>query len=258
LRYEEGHLPLLISVPHDGRHIPEHIADDMTAAALKLPDTDWEVARLYEFARRIGAHRLIANYSRYVVDLNRPADDAALYPGQLATGLCPSHTFGGEPLYVEGRSVSADEQARRVERYWQPYHLRLAEELDRLRARHGVALLWDAHSIASRVPSLFDGQLPDLNIGTDDGRSCEPGVQAAIVAAAKRSSYSLAVNDRFRGGYITRRYGQPDAGVYAVQLELSQRCYLDERSLRYDAASAKRLSECIAAMLEAYLDCAKQ
>lgn len=254
--FRDGSSPLLISVPHDGREIPSQIAERMTEIGRAMPDTDWHVRRLYGFAASLDASVIEANYSRYVVDLNRPPGDEALYPGQLSTGLCPAATFSGEAIYLDGGEVSDEERAERVEQYWRPYHARLEQALDDLRARHGYALLWDAHSIPGEVPLLFDGTLPDLNIGTNGGASALPGAEQSIMTAARASGLSSVLNGRFRGGYITRRYGTPGGGVSAVQLELSQRCYMDEKSLRYDAISAARLGATIRSMLEAYLDSA--
>jgi len=250
----EGDVPLLISVPHDGVHIPADLGARMTPEGLAVPDTDWHVAELYDFARDFGASMLVANYSRYVVDLNRSASDDILYPGQVATGLCPERTFAGQGLYLDN-GVGDAEKAARVEQYWRPYHEQLESMLQRIRTKHGFALLWDAHSIPSIVPRLFDGELPELNIGTNDGASCDAARQDAVVRAAEGSPYSTAVNGRFKGGYITRRYGDPDAGIHAVQLEIAQRAYMDEASTVFDASRAARLRETVQRMLSAFSDC---
>ena len=252
-RFRAGDSPLLISVPHDGRRLPGDIEAAMTPAGRQLPDTDWHVARLYEFARELGASLLVAEYSRYVVDLNRPPDDESLYPGQLKTGICPIETFAGEPLYKDMVVIADEERERRVDAYWQPYHDKLSSCLEELRQRHGYALLWDAHSIPSRVPRLFDCELPALNIGTNDGRSCPPEVEQAVADVARESSYSTVVNARFRGGYITRHYGNPETGVYAIQLELAQRCYMDEVTLDYDESLAANVTGTLQGMLEAFM-----
>ena len=252
--FREGSAPLLISVPHDGAHLPADMRVNMTAAGIALPDTDWHVAQLYEFASDLGASMLVANYSRYVVDLNRPASDEALYPGQLATGLCPLETFAGEKIYVDDSEVDRES---RVETYWKPYHDRIRATLDAMRERHGYALLWDAHSIPSRVPRLFDGELPELNIGTDSGASCDAALEQAVTSAAASSEYGAVLNDRFRGGYITRHYGQPDSGIHAVQLEISQRVYMDEETRMFDAKKALHLRGTLRAMLGAYLESAR-
>lgn len=253
--FHEGTLPLLVSVPHDGCHIPDVIRERMTPAALALQDTDWHVSELYDFARDMGASMIVANYSRYVIDLNRPAGDEALYEGQVATGLCPESTFGGEAIYRDG-GVSSEEKAHRVARYWRPYHDTMTSELARMRAKHGVALLWDAHSIASSVPRLFDGQLPILNIGTNGGASCSPRIAAAARGVAEASRYSWVLDGRFRGGHITRHYGRPVDGVHAVQLELAQRAYMDEQSAVFDRARTSGLVTVLRSMLEACLQAA--
>ena len=251
--YYEGTSPLLISVPHDGIHLPADIRARMTAAGAAVPDTDWHVAELYSFARELGASMLVANYSRYVVDLNRAASDDALYPGQVATGLCPLQTFAGDDIY-SGSGVNDEEMRQRVTTYWQPYHDRLENALRSLRKRHGYALLWDAHSIASVVPRLFDGELSELNIGTNGGLSCAASATDRVAAVADASSYSYVVNGRFKGGYITRHYGSPESGVHAMQLEIAQRVYLNEASTLFDARRAARLRDTLRPMLEAFIE----
>jgi N-formylglutamate deformylase len=219
------------------------LATRMTGAAREVPDTDWFIPQLYDFAGELGATVLQATHSRYVVDLNRPPDGAPLYPGRRETGVCPIETFDGDVLYGAGDEPSQDEIAGRLRRFWEPYHEQLAALVAARVARHGRCLLWDAHSIHSRVPGLFDGRLPDLNVGTADGRSCSPGIAGRILdTLAAQSKFSVVVNGRFKGGYITRHYGAPDAGVDAVQLEIAQAAYMSEaRAPRFDAALARPL-----------------
>jgi len=251
--FHEGTSPLLISVPHDGIHLPTDIRARMTAAGAAVPDTDWHVAELYSFTRELGASMLVANYSRYVVDLNRAATDDTLYPGQVATGLCPLQTFAGEDIYSRP-GVEHEEMRQRVATYWQPYHDRLESALGSLREKHGYALLWDAHSIASVVPRLFDGKLPELNIGTNGGLSCATSVTERVAAVADVSPYSYVVDGRFKGGYITRHYGNPESGVHAMQLEIAQRVYLNEASTIFDARKGSRLRDTLRPMLEVFTE----
>ncbi|MGN6704605.1 MAG: N-formylglutamate deformylase [Rhodanobacter sp.] len=250
-----GRVPLLISLPHDGSFIPGDLAARMQPAARRSSDTDWHVARLYEpLAEALGASVLKPAASRYVVDLNRPADGHALYPGQRETGLVPLTGFDGEPLYLDGEAPDPAEVQRRINEYWQPYHDALAQELARLQAEHGRVVLWEGHSIRSRVPMLFEGRLPDFNLGTADGVSCDAALQARLAGGLQaQSRFSVAVNGRFKGGYITRHYGRPDAGVQAVQLELVQLNYMDEASFAYDASKASQVQAVIAALLHACL-----
>ena len=249
-----GTLPLLVSLPHDGSHIPPELGARMAPESRRAPDTDWHVSRLYAFAKDLGASVLVPSHSRYVVDLNRPPDDVSLYPGQNTTGLCPAVRFSGEPVYLDGQAPSAEEVADRVERYWRPYHALLVEELDRLRSTHGRALLWEGHSIRAEVPFLFEGVLPDLNLGTSSGASCGPDLQARLEAVmAGQGDFSWVANGRFKGGYITRHYGRPAEGVDAVQLELAQRNYMDEDSFAWDEARASRLQPLLEKLLHAAL-----
>jgi N-formylglutamate deformylase len=252
---QRGHVPMLVSLPHDGSFIPDDISTRMHPAARRAPDTDWHVGRLYEpLAQALGASVLKPKASRYVIDLNRPADGHALYPGQRETGLVPVIGFDGEPLYRGGSEPDDAEIQRRINDYWRPYHQAIAQELARLCAEHGRAVLWEGHSIRSRVPMLFEGQLPDFNLGTAAGTSCDPALQARLQACLEsQSRFSFAVNGRFKGGYITRHYGTPATGVQAVQLELAQLNYMDEESFAYDEAKAPAVQDLIGRMLQVCL-----
>jgi len=228
-QFSAGSIPLLVSMPHVGTDIPDDIAARMAPAATEKADTDWHLVRLYDFLGELGASTISARWSRYVIDLNRPPENTNLYPGQDTTGLCPVDTFHREPLYREGQQPDEVEVKRRLQAYWKPYHDQLRAELERMLALHGRVVLWDAHSIASIVPRFFEGKLPDLNFGTADGKSCAPGMTEAIVTAARTDErYTLAVNGRFKGGHITRFYGQPGKNVHAVQLEMCQSTYMNE------------------------------
>ncbi|HXD35586.1 MAG TPA: N-formylglutamate deformylase [Rhodanobacter sp.] len=246
-----GRVPLLIGLPHDSPFIPADIAARMRPSARRSPDTDRHVGRLYEpLAQALGASMLRPLMSRYVVDLNRPADGHALYPGQRETGLVPLIGFDGEPLYTATEPVDAAEVQQRVDDYWRPYHQALADELARLHAAHGRVVLWEGHSIRSEVPMLFEGRLPDFNLGTAAGASCSPALQAQLEAClAAQTRFSAAVNGRFKGGYITRHYGAPARGVQALQLELVQRHYMDEQTFAYDDAKAPAVQQLIEKLL---------
>ena len=251
---QAGDAPLIYSVPHAGTDLPPDIAERLTPHAKTLPDTDWHVEQLYDFAPALGATMIRANVSRYVIDLNRPPQDESLYPGQATTGLCPPIEFDGTPIYRNGKEVPAAEVARRREVYWQPYHDRLTAEIARVKARHGYALLFDCHSIASRVPRLFPGTLPDLNLGTVKGASCAGTLQSAITRVMEKSGLTHIVNGRFIGGYITRHNGKPDDNVHAVQMEKGQDCHLmDDGSNRLDPAKVAKLKPVLRQIAEAML-----
>ncbi|MDB6163452.1 MAG: hutG [Xanthomonadaceae bacterium] len=251
---QRGTAPLLVSLPHDGSVIPGQLASRMEPSARTAPDTDWHVARLYAVARDLGASVLIPRHSRYVVDLNRPPDDVSLYPGQNTTGLCPIVQFSGAPIYRDGEQPSSHEIQERIDRYWRPYHAALAAELQRLRAMHGRAVLWEGHSIRGECPFLFDGRLPDLNLGTASGASCSPSLQAALESVlAAQDACDFVANGRFKGGYITRHYGDPAHGIDAVQLEISQRIYMDEETFVFDEAKAGSVQGVIRDLLRAAL-----
>lgn len=249
-----GTAPLLVSLPHEGTLVPEALIGRMTPTARGLPDTDWHVAKLYAFARELDASIIVPAYSRYVVDLNRPSDNGSLYPGQNTTGLCPIVQFSGEPIYQAGAEPDRDEIAARVARYWNTYHAGLAQEIARMRQTHERIVLWEGHSIRSVVPFLFDGRLPDFNLGTVDGASCAAALQKKLVAVlAAQCDYTHVANGRFKGGYITRHYGRPDDGIDAVQLELAQLNYMDEATFEYLPGRAMRAQVVIRTLLEACL-----
>ncbi|GAA5233170.1 N-formylglutamate deformylase [Verticiella sediminum] len=228
--FRRGTAPLLISMPHVGTYVPPAIAERFTDEARQVPDTDWHLERLYDFVDALGASLLVATHSRYVVDLNRPPDGSSLYPGQSVTGLCPVDTFDDTPVYRDASLLPGEaEVAARREAVWRPYHDTLHAELERLRAEHSVAVLWDAHSIRSVLPRFFEGKLPDLNLGTGNGISCDPAMAEAVFAEARAAGgYTAVLNGRFTGGHITRHYGQPARNIHAIQLEMTQSSYMQE------------------------------
>jgi N-formylglutamate amidohydrolase len=226
---QRGNAPLVIDVPHAGTHLPAELCARLTPQALAVPDTDWHVENLYAFAAEVEATLICATHSRYVVDLNRDPSGAVLYAGADNTELCPMRTFANAPVYLDGGEPTAADIAQRIATCFDPYHATLAAEIERVRALHGHAVVLDGHSIRSEVPRFFAGRLPDLNLGTADGTSCDDalaGRAAAVLAAAPGMTH--VVNGRFKGGWITRHYGRPQAGVHALQLELGERCYMDQ------------------------------
>lgn len=249
----EGNAPVIVNVPHAGTFIPDDIRGRLTPAALAVPDTDWHVDRLYaDLVKGRDITLMSATHSRIVVDLNRDPAGGALYPGASNTEICPSSTFHDEPMYREGQAPSMDEVTARVDQYWRPYQARLAAEIYRVRQRHGYCVLLDGHSIVSVAPRFFAGRLPDLNLGTADGRSCDAGLAAAAFAVLDSASGFTAVhNGRFKGGHITRHYGRPEAHVHALQLEMAQDCYMDEaKPGTFDADRARPLQEVLRGVLD--------
>lgn len=226
--FHQGQLPLLISIPHAGLKLTDTVRDGLVPAARSLPDTDWHIPQLYDFARELGASVVAAQYSRFVIDINRPDDDKPLYAG-ATTGLYPATLFEGEPLFLEGKAPSAQQRAQYLEQIWRPYHAKVESELVRLREAFGYALLWDAHSIRSQIAHLFDGKLPDFNLGTFNGASCDPELAQRLKGVcAGFPAYTHVLNGRFKGGHITRHYGAPANHIHAVQLELAQSTYMNE------------------------------
>jgi N-formylglutamate deformylase len=228
LNVRRGTAPLLLCMPHTGTEIPRALERAFVSPWLARRDTDWWIERLYGFAAELGASLVHTAVSRSVIDMNRDPSGVSLYPGQATTELCPSTTFDGEPLYRDRRAPAAAEIAARRGEYFEPYHQAIDQEIKRLQSRHAVIVLYDCHSIRSRIPRLFSGTLPHLNLGTFDGASCSPALTAQIESACAAAEYSRVTNGRFKGGYTTRHYGRPQAGVHAVQMELACRGYLRE------------------------------
>lgn len=251
-----GTRALLVSLPHVGTRIPDDLRESYTERALAVEDTDWHLEPLYAFARELGASVLVPRYSRFVIDLNRPPDNTPMYPGANNTELCPTRFFTSDPIYNAGREPDAAEVEARRATYWQPYHDALEGELHRLRALHGHAVLFDGHSIKSELPWLFEGQLPDLNMGTADGQSCAPSLRDALARLLDaQQGFSHVVDGRFKGGYITRHYGQPARGWHAVQLEMCWRCYMAEQApFEIAPERAERLAPVLHGLLRTMVD----
>jgi formiminoglutamase len=223
-----GDGPVVLGLPHTGTWLPADVEARLNDTGRALADTDWHIDRLYA-GLLPGATTVRATFHRYLIDANRAPDDASLYPGRNTTGLCPLTDFDGQPIYRPGAEPDAAEVAARTAAYHAPYHAALAAQIERVRARHGVAILYDCHSIRSVIPFLFDGTLPDLNVGTNEGATCAPAVEASVMHLCRAATgYTYVLNGRFKGGWTTRRYGRPEAGVQAVQMELAQSTYMAE------------------------------
>jgi len=260
LTVRRGEAPLIVSVPHAGTDLPAALQTRLVSPWLARKDADWWVDRLYDIAEGLGATTVRTAVSRTVIDVNRDPSGVSLYPGQATTGLCPTTTFDGEPLYREGEAPDEAEIAERRKAFFDPYHVALSAEVERLRERHGRLVLYEAHSIRSQIPRLFEGVLPHLNIGTNSGSSCDPALTSAVAGLCAASNLSLAVNGRFKGGWTTRRYGDPAAGVHAIQMELACRGYMrepigppspDSWPAPYDPATAAPIRALLARILAA-------
>jgi len=245
----EGRVPLLISMPHNGEKIPDDIMQTMQPFAQNVQDTDWYIDRLYDFAQSLGAYILKPTYSRYVIDLNRNKTDENLYPGANSTELCPTSAFDLTPLYLEKDNLNQNEINRRIKLYWQPYHQTLKTTLAQMQQQFGKAVLLEAHSILSHVPRFFEGQLPDFNFGNADGTSCSNEL-IKTVDQIDFSPYSKVTNGRFKGGFITREYGDPKNNIHALQLELSQRTYMHEPSNKYHEVEAAKVKVKLEALVQ--------
>jgi formiminoglutamase len=247
-----GQGAIVLGLPHTGLDVPPEVWAGLNARGRALADTDWHIDRLYSGLR--GDVTIVRqSVHRYVIDVNRGADDASLYPGQATTGLCPVTDFDGEPIHLPGYAPDKAEVEARIAAYHTPYHAALSTEVARVRAKHGVAILYDCHSIRSRIPHLFDGTLPDFNIGTNLSTSCAPLVEKTVEEICRAApGYSTVVNGRFRGGWTTRHHGQPSDGIHAIQMELAQSTYMEEVApWRWDAGGAARLRATLALILDA-------
>ena len=254
-KLRQGSSALVVSMPHVGTYLPTWLKTRLTEAGLSIADTDWHLVQLYNFLADLDATIIVATHSRYVIDLNRPVDDVSLYPGQNTTGLCPIDAFNEAPLYLPHQTPSADEVQKRITNYWQPYHLALRAELNRLKALHGKALLWDAHSIESVVPRFFEGTLPHLNMGTANHASCNQALAEKVYAVAAQSDYESVLDGRFKGGFITRHYGEPDHHIHAVQLEIATRAYMPTDDVtKIDEELSVKLRPTLRAMMQAMID----
>ena len=252
-----GPSPLILSMPHPGTGLPSEVEAALNERGRLVEDTDWHMREVYAFAERFQPTIVEAQLSRYVIDLNRDPSGVSLYPGQATTELVPMTTFDGAPIWDV--PPDAAEIERRRAAYFQPYHDALAAEIDRVKAAHGYAVLWDCHSIKSVIPRLFPGTLPTLNLGTNSGKSCDPSLLKIAAEFAGSSPFSAVVDGRFKGGWITRHYGRPEEGVHAIQMEIAQSAYLTEEAApwRFDEQRAQRLQRWLSDVLEVVLDQAR-
>ena len=224
----QGDSPIILGQPHGGTFVPDDLAARLNARGKGLDDTDWHITRLYDDLLP-DATVILATFHRYVIDANRDPEGASLYPGQNTTNLCPLTDFDGQAIWQDGQNPSADEIEARRQTYHAPYHAALASQIERVKQRHGYAILFDCHSIRSNIPFLFEGTLPIFSIGTDDGKTCDPMIeQTARNICAATPDYNHVVNGRFKGGWTTRHYGKPKEHIHAIQMELAQRAYMDE------------------------------
>jgi N-formylglutamate deformylase len=253
----QGDGPLILGQPHGGTSVPPEIKSRLNDNGELLADTDWHIGRLYDDLLP-GASVVCATFHRYVIDANRDPSGASLYPGQNTTGLCPLTDFDGRPIWKDGAEPNADDIAKRAAKFHLAYHAALEREIKRVKARHGIAIIYDCHSIRSRIPFLFDGELPVLNIGTDNGKTCAGSIESATQRIARASTFSTVLNGRFRGGWTTRHYGKPETGVHAIQMEIAQGTYLESQAppWEYSETKAKKLRLTLKDILQAIAESA--
>ncbi|MFT4090599.1 MAG: N-formylglutamate deformylase [Asticcacaulis sp.] len=265
LEVHKGQAPVIIAFPHTGTDIPFAIEDRLVSGSMGRKDADWWIHKLYDFAAELGVTTVRTTISRTVIDVNRDPSGASLYPGQATTELCPTVSFDGEALYRSGQTPDEAEIAQRRQAWFDPYHQAIASEIARLMELHPRVVLYDAHSIRSGIPRLFEGELPQFNIGTNGGATCDPALSLAISQLCGQSGFSHVVNGRFKGGWTTRHYGRPLAGVHAIQMELACRGYMDEPDqvtpdnwpTPYDPARAEPLRDVLVSLIQAALGFAR-
>ncbi|MBD9524467.1 N-formylglutamate deformylase [Ensifer sp. ENS02] len=239
----QGTSPVVLAQPHTGTEVSSDIWDRLNDNGRTLADTDWHIHQLYD-GLLPEATVVRATFHRYVIDANRDPSGNTLYPGQNTTGLIPETDFDGKPIWKDGEAPTEADIAERIQTFHAPYHAALAAEIERVKSIHGIAVLYDCHSIRSHIPFLFEGRLPDLNVGTDDGRSCHPSIQSAVVNIVRNADgYTRVLNGRFKGGWTTRYYGRPETGVHAIQMELAQSTHLAAEAppFAYDSGRADRI-----------------
>lgn len=253
-----GTSPLILAMPHTGTFVPQNIRMRLNLVGLALTDTDWHIDRLYD-GLAPEASVIKANFHRYVIDANRDPSGQSLYPGQNTTGLCPLIDFDNQPIYRDGEEPDAAEISQRQNAYHAAYHTALETEIARVRAAHGIAILYDCHSIRSEISFLFEGELPVLNIGTNNGTTCGTWVEETVNDLASTTTYSSVLNGRFKGGWTTRHYGQPDKNIHAIQMEIAQRSYLASETApwTYDRKRAAPLRKILKDILHALTDSAR-
>ncbi|NDW47323.1 N-formylglutamate deformylase [Ruegeria sp. PrR005] len=219
--------PLVLGLPHTGTDLPDGIAGRLNDTGRALADTDWHIHDLY--AGLVPATTVRTTVHRYVIDVNRDPEGVSLYPGQNTTTLCPLTDFDGNPIWRAGQEPDAAEIAHRRDTWHAPYHAALTAEMERVRAIHGFAVLYDCHSIRSHIPFLFQGTLPDFNIGTNEGTTCAAEIECGVLKMCSNAEgYTHILNGRFKGGWTTRHYGRPAEGQHAIQMELAQSSYMTE------------------------------
>lgn len=256
----EGDSPLVLGLPHTGTWVPDDVAAALNDEGRLLRDTDWHIKTLYE-GLFSGATTVRATFHRYVIDANRDPSGASLYPGQTTTGLVPLTTFDNTPIWRDGHAPDSAEIERRRTAFHAPYHAALAAQIQRVKAIHGYAVLYDCHSIRSVIPWLFDGTLPDFNIGTDQGRTCAEGIERAVHDACAATGRTTVLNGRFRGGWTTRHYGRPQDGIHAIQMELAQSSHLATEAPPFDLSPVRaarlrdQLTEILHQMMRAAQAC---
>ena len=250
----EGSSPLVLAQPHGGADIPDQFLSRLNQVGQAIEDTDWRITRLYDGLLE-DVTVVSTPIHRYVIDANRDPSDQSLYPGQNTTSLCPTTTFDGTAIYLQGEEPSVDEIKQRQQQYHQPYHDILREQLERVHQKHGYVILYDCHSIRSQVPYLFDGKLPDFNIGTNSGQSCDAKIESRVISScARETKYSHVANGRFKGGWTTRHYGRPQEGYHAIQMELAQCNYMQETApWSYDVDKAEMLRVSLRSILQGIL-----
>ncbi|HNP20154.1 MAG TPA: N-formylglutamate amidohydrolase [Fulvivirga sp.] len=236
-------VPILISVPHCGVLFPDEIKNDYNQELIKAPDdTDWFVDQLYDFATEMGITMITAQYSRWVIDINRDPESKPLYDdGRIITELCPTATFAGEDIYKEGCKPNEDEVKRRITAYYNPYYTKITELLEDLKKEFGQVIFWDSHSIREYVPLIRKDKFPDLILGDNDGKTAHPSLSKSALENLEKSGLEVRHNTPFKGGHLTRYFGQPHNNQHGLQLEMTKVNYMDDQEVNYHTQRAEKI-----------------
>ena len=249
-------VPIIVSVPHSGTDFPPELEHDfLTEMRIRADDTDWFVHQLYNFVPDMGISLIHSRYCRWVIDLNRDPESKPLYDdGRIITGLTPHSDFHGNEIYVSQDHYPNEEEInRRLALYYWPYYQKLEELLTERKAEFGQVLLWDAHSIRQFVPGIRKAHFPDLILGSNDRQSAKQGLIDIAMHNLDGFGFDLKHNDPFKGGHITRYFGNPGENVHALQLEMVKKLYMDDNERIYDEQSAKKIKEMLKQVFEGLL-----
>ena len=235
--------PVLFNSPHSGNVYPHAF---LTASRLDVTmlrrSEDSFVDELAGGVVERGYPLMRAHFPRCYVDVNRePYElDPRMFEGRLpsfantrsmrvAGGLGTVARVVGDAQEIYGQRIPVDDAIRRIETLYKPYHRALRRLFTRIHRDFGTAVLIDCHSMPSTAGSKDERPRADVVLGDRYGTSCVPAIAETIESTLREQGYSISRNKPYAGGFITEHYGNPTAGLHAIQLELNRALYMDER-----------------------------